>query len=481
MNSSPQDSEEPKWTWCFLDSRSLSLFRWMLAITVLLTGLAILPDVKKFYGPQGIIPSATIWSGFSLVQWPFTLLFAFPDSAGAATTLIVLMVVCSIFMAVGCWVRVAAFVAWIAFGSLLARVPMLRHTGDTFLLIMLLFACFFPMSGHLKLGSRKSTSQPELIHGFISTLWLIQIAIVYGIAGTAKLTGNSWLNGEHMTLLYSSTEFVRPFGSWLAQFTLLNRFSTWISLIFELSLPLLILGIPCGWQRARMIIVVAGAIFHLMIALTLDVGEFPLISLTALASLLPPNFWNWLAKRRHRLDQAAAMPVLVSYRFVRARHATAFAVGFIFLWQGSAAAFSWVPSVPLPIRAVLYQLNVDQRWMVFVNAPQVHHRFGIEMVNPRGRVDLLEVDLIPSKFDTLPSESERFGGARWRFVLLQCITHKAYTGVTKRILRQFERDLPDEIKEKYQTIEFVVYSRDVAVDPPVNYQTVLSKIDIQKE
>ena len=218
----------PYW---FLDSRSLGFFRIILGAVACYTFVELALDAAAFFGPQGTLPADLAWNGYSVKPWLFSLLFAFPESTAPVIAMLVLGIGGSLLLLFGLAGRVGSLFAWWAFGSLTARNPLVLHAGDSLLSIMLLFAAFLPVNRHFRLP-RGTPEAPILISNFWSTVWTVQIVIVYLAAAVVKVVIPSWLDGSHLWLLFSGTELVTPVGRWLSQYPSAGWWGTATSLVF---------------------------------------------------------------------------------------------------------------------------------------------------------------------------------------------------------------------------------------------------------
>lgn len=456
----------PHW---FIDSRSLSLFRILLGLVALYHFGQLAADAPEFFGPEGILSADFVWNGYSIKPWLFTGLFAAPESMGLVFTVLVLGIAGSLLLLIGWGTRAGAVLAWFAAGTLASRNPLILHAGDSLLGVMLLFAIFLPTDRHFALRRRSGETAPFLVSNFWSSLWFIQIAVVYLTAALVKVPVSTWRDGTHLELLLCGTECVTPMGHWLGQQTTLARISTWSSLVIEFALAVLLLALPSTWQRSRLWLIIMAIGLHLMIALTLQVGLFPILSLTAITLFLPPLFWDRL---KFRKNMEANVP-LPEAQYTPKR-----------VWQSVAAILVGIPItliaignmdarfryVPESVTAIFHQLNWKNNWSVFADTPTQSYRLGVEITVPSGlKIDLFEGAIpIRAKFDELPSESDRFGGSRWRFFLFGNVANREpYRPLAVNYLRMLARKHADNPALKGATWELALYSAPIPRESPV--------------
>lgn len=451
----------------FLDSRSLSLFRILLGAVTLYTFAQLYGDAAAFFGGDGIVPPDFAWNGYTLIPWLFTLTFAAPESMALIVGLLAAGTIGALLLLIGRGARVGALLAWWAFGTLAARNPLVLHAGDSLLSIMLLFAAALPTSRHF-CWPRKASQPPVVISNFATTLWIAQVGVVYLAAALVKVETPTWQDGSHLELLMRGTESVTAFGRWFGQFTTVVRIGTLGSLVFEFALGIFLLVLPAAWQRLRLWLLAGAIAFHLLIAMTLQVGLFPILSLTAISSFLPALFWERM--KRGRVEATAFdLPPVAETVSRKWQVAAAIPVALAVAWIGIANANPAPPRPPVALIAVFHQLQWKNNWNVFAGTPQRKYRLGIEGVVKLGRrMDLLEgAVLVPKQFYTLPSESDRFGGSRWRFFLFGNLVNRPELRVlAPNFLRVIVAKEAGNLELDGVTWELVLYSAPRASSDP---------------
>lgn len=130
------------------------------------------------------------------------------------------------------------------------------------------------------------------------------LASYYLLAGLKKLPDPAWWNGEaiHQLLQWPPLAKEGAITDFLVQSPGLARVGTWASLLFELSFA------PLAFSRFKKWLIPAGAAFHLMIYLTLEVGTFSLVMAPWYCFLLDEGeslLRGW-TKERHQNQRACA-------------------------------------------------------------------------------------------------------------------------------------------------------------------------------
>jgi len=189
---------------------------------------------------------------------------------------------------------VLRFITWFLFVNLhYANYEV--SNGGWHLLHHLFFLSIFliPVSNQ---ESNQMAALKRLLHhlGFYF-IW-IQISILYLVAGTHKLLGNAWPDGEALLITLALDEFTLPWiQENLKQNTWFLKLGTWISLGYQISFPLLI------WvKRVRPWLLSIGLIFHLSIAFIVGVTDFGLILVCVYAIFIPENL-------AHQINQTLSL------------------------------------------------------------------------------------------------------------------------------------------------------------------------------
>ncbi len=254
-------------------------------------------DLADYFGPDGWADVATVRAVQAArsshhAVWSFW--FLVPDALARPVWMVCLVVLA--LYAVGFSSRITAVLAWVIIVSTVRRVPFSLYGFDQHLSAWALYLAVTGASGQAVsldrfLGrwktSRAEASRPRRDGRWISAggvpaptvsanlalrLIQLQLCLVYGMAGLAKLQGQGWWNGMAIWGTLAAGEFRLFDLTWLAAFPLLLNVMTHLGLAAEISYPVLI------WIRPLRPLVLATVLaLHVGIELTLGLGEFALV------------------------------------------------------------------------------------------------------------------------------------------------------------------------------------------------------------
>lgn len=237
-------------------------------------------DLRGFLGAEGWLdqamyrearPTVWIWSLWSMV----------PDRLlGPAWTVAMLVLLC---FTLGLLSRITAVLAWLIVVSTSHRNPLILFGFDQFLTLWLFYLAVCTASGQAFsvdrwiARRRGGPARPERTVPANLGLRLLQInlAILYGAAGVAKLRGLSWWDGSAIIKMLGNAEF-RPFDlTWIlgsAAGVYFLNFLTHSALWLEVLYPILI------WKKTiRPYVLLAVVLMHLGIAIAMGLTEFSLV------------------------------------------------------------------------------------------------------------------------------------------------------------------------------------------------------------
>jgi hypothetical protein len=172
----------------------------------------------------------------------------------------------------------------------------------------------------------------------------------------------------------------------------------------------IILFLPFCKGAVRTGTVAAFAAFLFGIVASLEVGNFPLVSIAGLVLFLPGRAWDRLG---------VPVPALAEERLGRGLHADQVLCAAILglgLWSNLGSVW---PSVGMPawMRAALERAGLSQDWSMYIDLREPNGWFRILGVRAGGGVEPLLTDGAPVR------EPRSFGGMRWH-AYMAAVSHR---------------------------------------------------------
>ncbi|WP_222918444.1 HTTM domain-containing protein [Natrinema sp. SYSU A 869] len=279
-----------------IDPRALGAFRIGLGLVILFDLLALRgPGLVTFYTDAGILPRSALeelsptlarWSLHALSGsvWVQALLFAITGAFAAC-------------LLVGYRHRLAAIGSALLLTSLYARNPYLVNGGDTILISLLIFATLLPLDARWAIrprrrenhSIRKSRDDPRVV-STATVILLSHVVVIYAINAVLKFRSDEWLSGIAVQRIFRLKSFTDYLGPTVAEYPTLLTAINWLWIAVLSSAVLLVLA--TGRLRTATVAAYVGA--HLSMAVTMRLGIFPFVMVTAVLVFLPPPVWDRL-------------------------------------------------------------------------------------------------------------------------------------------------------------------------------------------
>ncbi len=242
--------------------------------------------------------------------------------------------------------------------------------------------------------------------------------------GVVLKNSPEWLyNGTALYYALSLDQMVKPFGGWLLNFPVLLKYLTFGTLAVEFIAPILFI-IPYKNAICKFIGLLLLISLHVGIELTLHVGLFSFICISALIGLLPAPYINIIETKVYRLFNHSPAISSNNFEYLGVLQSKmigilgASFVAYILIWN-----LNTIPSTPelIPTKAKFPAnvLRLDQRWGMF--APRVTKTDGwyiFEALLDNGKYvdlfnnkDIRDLDYSNNKPDYL---FKHYKNARWR-------------------------------------------------------------------
>lgn len=371
---------------CSIDLRGLAVFRMAIGVILLVDLLGRSRNLVMFYTDSGVLPRRALASDYSGAYSIHTL----SGDAWFQGLLFVIAAVFALMLLVGYRTRIATLVSWLLLLSLQARNPMVLHSGDHLLGLLLFWSLFLPLGERWSIDADRIDRDRLTVTSIAALALLLQVLLVYVTNAIYKSRGEPWMNGEALPMVYQADHYTILLGDYLASYPELLEWLTvtWGWLLFLSPLLLLLTGA----RRTMLTTIFVGA--HLGMALSINVSIFPFVSIAALLVYYPPSLWDALAALLSRVgipDRARAArtrlptPGLVftppanvrsglswaRVQFGRGRGIVSLVVPYLFLTLilTSGAASVGYTSVPDAGEQVLEATETGQSWSMFAPDP----------------------------------------------------------------------------------------------------------------
>lgn len=430
-----------------LDLRSVSLFRILLAVCLLIDLTNRLRGFEALYTDAGVLPRNVVdFAGEQDYWWS---LYYFTGSKLGVGILFGLSYLAAILLLVGKWTRIVTFAAWILWLSLQNRNDFVIDGSDNIIRYFLLWANFVPWAAYFSLDSRKrKVGEGNQLFSVGSVIFVLQFILVYFFTGLWKC-GPSW--HEEGTAIYQAVSvdiFARNFGHWVQSWPhwalIAMAKMVWYVEVFG---PFLVL-IP--WRNAmwRWIALAMFMVLQIGLALSFRLGHFPIVSTVMLVFLIPTSFWVKIG-----FEQGRQFHFTTGNPLIRK---LGMALG------GSLAAIAFFMNVvtfyesPVKVDGLKHfaeALRIDQKWSMFGPDPFPDDGW---FVIPAQLGDSTEWDMMPFVMfgaEPKPVSLEKpalvhtqFGSARWQgfmgsLWLLKYSEHRPF--LLEYIERKWAKEHPD--------------------------------------
>jgi hypothetical protein len=249
-----------------------------------LAELAALPKDAPFVRPP-VGRHSFSWSYFWLIDSPKVLWGAH----------IAALVVFALFT-LGLWSRVTSILAYLITVAYLNRTPGAQFGLDNVNVMLAMYLMIGPTGAAYSLdrwlarrraGGQLPVAPPSITANIATRLIQLHMCVIYLSAGTGKLMGESWWNGEAIWMSFANLEYQSMDMTWLADYPMTVNLMTHVTIFWEVSFCFLV------WHRLLRPLVLAVSVpLHLGIAFCMGMITFGLVMLIGCLSFVSP----WLIR-----------------------------------------------------------------------------------------------------------------------------------------------------------------------------------------
>ena len=376
----------------FLDLRSLALFRITLGSILLVDLLFRWSTLKDMYTADGFFnwELADRYYRFEFgehwQQYAWSV-YWISDSEVFVKMLFGMAAVAALFLIVGKWTRVATVVSWLLLVSLHVRNPLITTSGDFLFKMMLFWSMFLPLGARWSMDSAGQEKTYSAICSFATIGFVVQLFAIYFFPGIAKCN-EIWLQGDAMWYVLRLDIYITEFGRSMLEYPRALKWVSWATLFAEL---IWVWTLFSPWRNGlfRIVNALVFCSFHISIALSMSIGLFSFICVTAWIALLPPFIWSRNDKNeaevldRTRFDSASTFQLAGEVFCV-------FALILVIACNLSNINSAPTKKLRIPLlQQLANQLGIFQEFQMFGDPPKVNPWFVYEAKLENGeRVDL---------------------------------------------------------------------------------------------
>lgn len=278
-----------------IDLRSLALFRIGLGLIIIGDLIVRVGSLTAHYSDYGILPRGVYLTQFEHQKWYYSIHYL----SGEPAIIALLFILAGIFAlgyTLGYKTKTCAILSFIFLVSLQNRNDLVLHGGDAYLRVLLFWSLFLPLSSKWSLDNWRLNRPYNKINSIVtfgSLAILVQIVLFYVSTGLLK---NHSVWTTHFTAVYYALNldhFTAPLGLEIAKYNRVTKLLTILTLHIE-KYGMILMFIPFFTQQLRLLGVIIFIGFHIGIHLTMDLGIFHYVCLSALFLFLPSCFWDTL-------------------------------------------------------------------------------------------------------------------------------------------------------------------------------------------
>jgi hypothetical protein len=241
-----------------VDPRRYAALRIAFGLLLTLTLLGHFGGIALNFSDEGWLSAST---AVELRPFPAWSVLGLITSAWGARIVFGTLLVFAVAFTLGIRTRLSA---WICFAGLLSienRNPVLAYGGDMALRVFLFYLALSRCGDAWSIDAgRRKGQRPKRVAAWPLRLLQFQVAMIYLSSGLAKLHGADWSQGEALHLALLNPAIARAdWSGWLEQAWIQGflRYATWMTVVWEVLFPLLIL-----FRRSRPAALLVGVAVH---------------------------------------------------------------------------------------------------------------------------------------------------------------------------------------------------------------------------
>ena len=258
----------------------LSLFRVCLGVILLTMYSVRFVEIELFYFNTGLVDTETVKTYFHEFGRP--LFYLFPHTDFLIYLFHALFLVGLFLLTIGLSYRIFIFGIFLLQLCFIERNPFIVYGTDLCAAVFLFYLCFMKSGAHFNLitligrryfGFKKRISEKsDILTSMGVRLMQVQLCIIYGTAGLAKLKGEKWWEGSAIWYITGNQQVAIFDFSFIYHVPVIIALLTFSVLAFEIYFPIAI------WQKKlRPLWILFGITLHLFTSLFLNLFYFGLV------------------------------------------------------------------------------------------------------------------------------------------------------------------------------------------------------------
>lgn len=289
--------------WLTIDLRALAALRIGLGVSILCSLYSFVYDFEWLATDHGALPrSYLLWQNSSAA---FSL-FMISGNSYVVAALFWFTALCAVLLMLGWRARLMAFVCWVLVVSLNMRYLPYTFLADWQLASLLFWGMFLPLGARFSVDSAlvKTPVRQVAIHNLACLAILLQEMYLY-VAGAMLKTDDVWRTAYTAVnyAMHTMDSKIMAGELLLAHPTLMYALTFYV---FHLELyAFLLFFCPVLTAPVRLLGFVLLATLHLGFLTFMNVGYFPVVSISGLLVMLPSFFWNRVSGWAERRFQGA--------------------------------------------------------------------------------------------------------------------------------------------------------------------------------
>ena len=269
------------------DSRIYACVRIGFAFAALVNLILLWPDRACLLTEAGMIDQELTRQTY---LWPYLTVFDWCRDDTSVSIVLLVAAAAMILLLVGKYQRVAALLVYVWHVSYSARAVTALTGWDSVLRSISFLVLLAPLPAVWALDKSRERTPVVKIYGL--TLMRFQLLVIYWQTVLDRHDSEFWLSGEFMGY-YVLSEYARWPAIWLVDFDMTLRVVTYLILILEVVLPLLLMN--RRWHRVGML---TGLLFHFGIFVTsLNLLMFFLAMMVLYLAFLRSDDIDWLSRQ----------------------------------------------------------------------------------------------------------------------------------------------------------------------------------------